>query len=240
VSDYVKRVHGILADIAVEGSSSVATYSDDRLTKILSVDSASRIVREILDDDRALAEAAARSYTHSNGFDKITLVSSRKPEFKLRLHVWWPGNRNGRKAELIHSHRWFFRSTTLCGTTHIETFTHRASGELMYCHEYEPRDDASETYGLRVVGPSNLASDLKYTLTPSSTYAMGPDLLHRVIPGRDSVSITLFVRWATIQPTASVFADFPILDESILSVPSFTHDQLRSKLEDVLAALGPT
>lgn len=238
MSEYIRRVHRVLSEVAIEGASSVATYADGRLTEILGVDSASRIVREILDDDRALAETAARSYAHSNGFDKITLLSSREPEFKLRLHAWWPGGRIGRNGEFIHSHRWFFRSTTLCGRAHVETFTLRDGGEPMYRHEYQPRDDAREMYGLRVVGRSSLASDLMFTLTPGSTYAMGPDLLHRVIRAGDAVSITLFVRWATTHPTASVFAESPILDEGILSVPSFTRDQLRSKLQDVVAALG--
>jgi hypothetical protein len=236
--EYIRRTHRILSEMAIEGTSSVATYADDRLTEILGIDSASRIVREILDDDRALVETAARSYAHSNGFDKITLLSSREPEFKLRLHAWWPGgSRNGRNAEFIHSHRWLFRSTTLCGRAHVETFTERDGGEPVYRHEYQPRDDAREKYGLTVVGRSSLASDLMLTLTPGSTYAMGPDLLHRVIQASDAVSITLFVRWAAIHSTAAVFAESPIVDERILSVPSFTRDQLRSKLENIVAAL---
>jgi len=237
MSEYIRRAHRVLADVALDRASSVTTYVDGRLTEILGVDYASRLVREILNDDRALAETAARSYTHSNGFDKMTLLSSREPEFKLRLHAWWPDGRNGRNAEFIHSHRWFFRSTTLCGSAHVETFTERDGGEPVYRPEYQPRDAARERYGLRVVGRSSLASDLMLTLTPGSTYAMGPELLHRVIQAGDSVSITLFVRWAATHPTASVFAKSPILDEGILSVPSFTPDELRSKLENVVAAL---
>lgn len=238
VSEFIHRTQRVLSEVALEGASSVASYADSRLTEILSGDSASRIIREILNDDGALTATAKRSYTHTNGFDKITLLSSREPEFKLRLHAWWPDGRNGRNVEFIHSHRWFFRSTTLCGRAHVETFTERDGGEPAYRHEYQPRDEATERYGLTVVGRSSLVSDLMYTLTPGSTYAMGPDLLHRVIHAGDAVTITLCVRWASIRPNASVFAESPIVDEGILSVPSFTPDQLRSKLEDVVAALG--
>lgn len=241
ISECIRKTRLALSKIALERASTVTTYSDDRLTQILSVDSASRIVREVLGDDRVLAVTAAQSYTHSNGFDKITLISSREPEFKLRLHVWWPSGRNGQNGqhnEFIHSHRWFFRSTTLCGSAHVETFTERAGGVPTYRHEYQPRNDASETYGLRVVGQSRLASDLMLTLTPGSTYAMGPDLFHRVVRVSDAVSITLFVRWAAIRSTASVFAESPILDEGILSVPSFTPDQLRSRLEEVVTTFN--
>ena len=238
ISEYTRKAHRILSEMALEGASSVTIYGDGRLTEILSIDFASRIVREILDDDSALAETAARSYTHSNGFDKMTLLSSREPEYKLRLHAWWPDGQNGHNGEFIHSHRWHFRSTALCGSAHVETFTEREGGEPAYRHEYQPRDVARERYGLKVVGQSGLASDLMLTLAPGTTYAMGPDLLHRVIRASDAVSITLFVRWAATYPTASVFAESPIIDEGILSVPSFTRDALRSKLEDVLAALG--
>jgi hypothetical protein len=216
----------------------IGAYSDRRLTDILDINSALRIVREILGDDRAIFETAARSYTHTNGFDKFTLLSSREPEFKLRLHAWWPRKDDAISSEFIHNHRWFFRSTTLCGSVHVETFTQKDGGKLMHCHEYRPRDAVKETYGLTVVGRSYLTSDMMLTLAPGSTYTMGPDLLHRVTPASDTATITVFVRWATTRLTASAFAESPILDTEILSVPSFTPEQLRSKLEDVAAMLS--
>ena len=238
MTEHIKTVHRVLSEMAVEGTQTVRTYTDRRLTEILRFDCAARSGQEILDDDRLLAETAARSYAHTNGFDKFTLLSNREPEFKLRLHAWWPNGSNRQSGEFIHNHRWFFQSTTLRGSVHVETFTQRDGGEPMYRHEYQPRDAAKETYGLSVVGRSSLASDLMFTLAPGSTYTMGPDLLHRVIRAGDAATIALFVRWATTQPTASVFAESPILDEGILSVPSFTCDELRSKLEDVIAVLG--
>ena len=234
--EFSRRARQVLAAIGPDDTSSVTAYADPRLTDVLSPDSLLGIVREILHDDAALAEVAARSYTHSNGFDKITLISSRHPEFKLRLHAWWATNRGDRNSEFIHNHRWHFRSSMLCGRAHLEMYEERTGGILVYRHEYEPRDDRLETYGLRVVGPSTLASSLMLTLTPGCTYAMGPDLLHRVIPAGDRVSLTAVVRWATTRPTAWVFADAPIQDP-ILHVPSFTADELQSKLENVVATL---
>ena len=120
----------------------------------------------------------------------------------------------------------------------METFTEKDSGELMYRHEYLPRDDALEKYDLRIVGRSRLASDLMFKLTPGSTYSMSPDLLHRILWGGDMVSITMFVRWESIRPSAVVFSESEIEDEQMLSVPSFTQDQLRSKLEHILRELA--
>lgn len=235
--EYARRARQVLAAIGPDETSSVTTYADARLTDVLSPDSMRAIAQEVLHDDAALAAVAARSYTHSNGFDKITLISSRHPEFKLRLHAWWVTDREDRNTEFIHNHRWHFRSSMLCGRAHLEMYEERTGGAPVYRHEYEPRDNGLETYGLRVAGPSALAPGLMLTLTPGCTYAMGPDLLHRVIPAGDCVSLTAVVRWATTRPTAWVFADAPIQDASMLRVPSFTHDELKSKLENVVATL---
>lgn len=216
---------------------SVTSYADDRLSTILNAHAASQIVSETLADPRSLEAVAKVSYTHSNGFDKITLVSSSAPEFKLRLHAWWPRSAAGSHREFIHSHRWPFRSTMLCGRAHVETFTQREDGALMYRHVYRPRDAISETYQLQVAGETRLASDLMFSLAPGSTYSMGPDLLHRVLWGADELSISMFVRWGSIRPSASVFAQSEIDDAEMLSVPSFTTDQLREKLERILSKL---
>ncbi len=224
--------------MACEGPRSVADYSDPRLSGILNVRSATQIVREIIDNSHVLEDLARKSYTHSNGFDKITLISNWEPEFKLRLHIWWPRKKSLQNTELIHNHQWFFRSTMLCGSAQVETFTERGSGEFMYSHEYFPRHDDLEKYDLRFVGRLRLAPGLMFKLVPGSTYSMGPDLYHRVLYATDVVSMTLFVRWESLQPTATVFSESVIEDEQILSVPSFTTDQLRLKLERVLIELG--
>jgi hypothetical protein len=238
MSTFIEKARRTLLEMAHEGSRLVTDYSDSRLTGILNVYSAAQIVREILNNSQALGDIARMSYTHSNGFDKITLISNGKPEFKLRLHIWWPRRRSEQNTELIHNHRWLFTSTTLCGSAQVETFTEKDSGEPMCRHEYFPRDDALEKYDLKFVGLSRLASDLMVKLTPGSTYSMGPDLFHRVLWEADLVSMTMFVRWESIRSTAAVFSGSVIEDEQILSVPSFAPDQLRSKLESVLRELG--
>lgn len=238
MSQYLQEVKHALSRVSAGGPLSVESYLDHRLTEILNAETASCIVKEIIGDERALTEVASRSYTHSNGFDKITLLSSRAPEFKLRLHAWWPKEQGRASAEFVHDHRWFFRSTTLRGSAHVEIFTERDGGVPVFRHEYVPRDEASERYGLKVAGTTSLTSDLMMRLAPGSTYAMGPDALHRVIWVGEEISLTMFVRWDSIRPAASVFAETEIVDEQMLSVPSFTNDQLRSKLLAVLSELA--
>jgi hypothetical protein len=236
MSEYMSEVTAALARMSAEGAASVESYRDARLTRILDAGSASRIIGDILADEGLLAETAARSYAHSNGFDKITLLSNRAPEFKLRLHAWWPRQGGGESPEFVHDHRWHFRSTVLRGSAHVEFFIEKPGGLPVFRHEYVPRD-ASERYGLKVVGPTFLASYMMVRLAPGSTYTMGPDALHRVVWVGGEVSLTMFVRWESVHPSASVFAEARIVDGEMLSVPSFTSDQLRSKLCAVLSAL---
>jgi hypothetical protein len=238
MAEYIKNAAMTLSEVALGRPLSVTNYSDSSLTSILNAESASRIISEILGDDQILGEVARRSYTHSNGFDKITLVSSREPEFKLRLHIWWPRRRDCQSREFVHNHRWLFRSTVLCGSAYVETFTEKDGGELMYRHEYLPRDDTLEKYELRAVGRSRVASDLMFMLAPGSTYSMGPDLLHRVLWIGDTLSVTMLVRWNSTRPTAMVFSPSEIRDERILSVPSFSRVQLRTKLERIAVELA--
>jgi hypothetical protein len=239
MAEYIKHATTTLSEVALGNPPSVADYSDNKLTSILNARSAARIVSEILRDDELLGEVARRSYTHSNGFDKITLISSHEPEFKLRLHMWWPKGRDCQIREFIHNHRWLFRSTVLCGNAYMETFTEKADGYPVYRHVYFPRDDALEKYELRAVGRSRIASDLMSVLAPGSTYSMGPDLLHRVLWTGDRLSVTMLVRWQSVRPTATVFSPSEIQDRRLLSVPSFSPGRLRTKLARIIGELVP-
>jgi hypothetical protein len=46
------------------------------------------LLQTISSDPEHLSDSASRSYSHSNGFDKIVLFSG--ADYKLRLHLWWP------------------------------------------------------------------------------------------------------------------------------------------------------
>jgi hypothetical protein len=176
MSTFIEKARRTLLEVAHERPRSVADYSDSRLTDILNAHSAAEIVREVLNNRQALGDIATRSYSHSNGFDKITLISNGKPEFKLRLHIRWPPGRSGQNIELIHNHRWLFRSTTLCGSAQVETFTEKDGGEPMCRHEYFPRHDALEKYDLKFVGPNGQTDARQHILDgpgPLSRCAVG-------------------------------------------------------------------
>lgn len=237
VVSYLEDVRRSLARLAVGDLPSDVSFSDS-LDRILSRDSAFSMIEAILADDRTLESVAECSYRHSNGFDKITLMSSDDPEFKLRLHVWWPKMSGGVSREYVHNHRWWFRSKVLRGNSYVEIFAEQDNGKLMHRHEYVPRDAVTEKYALKNVGMAKMASQFMFRLAPGSTYSMSPDAFHRVLWTGDEVSITMFVRWGSIRSTASVFSEAGIEDEGILSVPSFAGDQLRGKLWEIMTELA--
>jgi len=238
MSKYRHHVRRTLAALATERIPSVLDYSDVNLTNILDAGSAARLLVEILDDQELLDTVARHSYAHSNGFDKVTLISNQAPEFKLRLHAWWPKGSSELKQEFIHNHRWRFTSSTLCGAAHVEIFEEDSDGVPMWRYEYSPRDDAVERYQLRPVGTSTLSSNLALKLTPGGVYSMSDMALHRVLWVGSTLSITMFVRWGSVRPTASVFSQSEIMDERITSVPSFTPTVMRLKLDRILVELS--
>jgi len=227
-----------LSNLAAQCRSDIQCYKNNELSEFLSSSFAKKIITAILNDDEMMKKVAEKSYKHSNGFDKFTLLSGKEPEFKLRLHTYWPEGSNSLPREFIHSHRWYFRSTLLKGSASIETFREADSGDRFFHHEYHPRSDKTETYDLRTKGVSYLKSDLMFNLAPNGTYSMGPDLLHRVVWSEANPTITIFVRWASLTETASVYTKDESYEASMLSVPSFEPEILSEKLTAVLRELA--
>lgn len=86
------------------------------------------LLNEVLSNPALLAQVAARSYHHGNGFLKVVLAAENG--WKLRLHVWFP---NTPCEENIHDHRWSFASTVLCGHLLSETFVDDRQGDITGC-----------------------------------------------------------------------------------------------------------
>ena len=110
-------------------------------------------IEALLTDERALSHSAGQSYEHFNGFDKIVLLSSQEPGFKLRLHVWWPGM--PRNLENVHNHRWNFASAILRGSYKTQIYTFDQSGAQMSHYAYSS-PEAHDFYNLTYLGEESL------------------------------------------------------------------------------------
>ncbi len=98
---------------------------------LLSLEFTLQLIGEVRQDPEALAIIAARSYTHSLGFKKITLLeptielaSGGKSWYQVRLHLW-TGNENNAvpMVEAKHEHSFDFISRVLVGEMENQCYT---------------------------------------------------------------------------------------------------------------------
>ena len=96
------------------------------------------LIETILSDQALLHKVASRSYIHENKFDKIVLMSSSNPDYKLRLHVWWPSP-EAPHTETIHNHQWTLSSIVLVGALHWQEFIPANAGSELLHYTYKTR-----------------------------------------------------------------------------------------------------
>ena len=133
------------------------------------------LVDELLANPTFLAEVAARSYHHGNGFLKVVIAAQNG--WKLRLHVWFP---NTPCEENIHDHRWSFASTVLCGQLLSETFVDEATGDIHgdeYC--YFARQQQAMSHKV-AQGQFHLRSLGQQCRSAGESYCLPKSVLHRI------------------------------------------------------------
>ena len=235
----IDEVRTILNDAVSRASPGVDTYVDTRLSEVLDRQQIAYLLSALLSDRNRLPIIASQSYAHSNGFDKIALISSINPEYKLRLHIWWPGSehQDNIPVELIHDHRWHFLSTVLLGSLRMEVFQHAEQAPLKFQYRYSPRDPHKQSYSMELVGRVPLTSGFKTRLVRGSTYSLDPGTYHRVIYDGDEVSATAFLRWGATKDVADVFSDIQIGGSDTIPAPSFSISEIEAKFSHLLQLL---
>jgi hypothetical protein len=191
------------------------------------------LLRSILDDPESLAEAAAQSYVHPLGFDKLVLATT--PNFQLRLHVWWPGH--GGTVEDVHNHRFPFGSSVLHGELEMRTFVRASDGLPM--EEYE--ESAGTAVGdtrFRHVGEAALDCTNVAGIPMGLSYSLSAHELHRISVSRDCLTATLFLRGPTVSTATSVFSNGTSGDRSNLARPTMSRSVFADRLDAYLAALA--
>jgi hypothetical protein len=152
-----------------------------------------------------LSAVVARSYVHANGFDKIPLITSSHPEYKLVLHIW-----QGREKqqdvpiEDIHNHRWDFTSLILTGGLIWEQYEHSSSDSLLYAeYQYASPGNGFE-YSLRPIGQTSLECSFRAWLPAGTAYALSHRVLHRVRPAPSCMTATIILQGRTVQEITTV------------------------------------
>lgn len=196
------------------------------------------VIRGYLTDRENLSEIAARSYAHSNGFDKIVLED--EPGFKLRLHIWWRGN-----YELdsdVHNHSWDFASWVLIGGLYTELFTEvpaNAATAPMEHYRFVPAmRDGRMSYEMQHVGRCGLKRLFAAAHPTGSRYSLQHRQLHTGNPDAARLTATLLLQTRTLAPESDIVRRTALTHPSTTTCTPFTSDSLSDKLQRLDAALG--
>jgi hypothetical protein len=223
--------------------------TDDQMTSLLDIlgvfrdrEQLSMLLELILNEPTAIEEIAARSYTHVNAFDKIVLLSSAQPQYKLRLHIWWPMPEDvAQKKEgfRVHNHRWNFSSIILCGAMrvqHFDVLPVDQTGIKMHEYKYIAADD-KDHYTMQFIGPAKLNCSFDGVVTAGNYYALSHTVQHRIITERAHTAATLVLRGGITKPLVDVFADQPIEGYERVEVVQLSPNELLGKLKDLQSVL---
>lgn len=212
----------------------------DYIKDLAKRDIPTRIIKEILGDNKTLETIAARSYEHVNHFDKIVLVDNKDPKgFRLTLHSW---NCNYGKEipdqELIHNHRFSFWSHIFRGNLVAETFSETQSFSIekktFNKYIYTPSTTGNiHTCSFQEKAQLNKLADS--TQTQGDTYYLKFNTIHRILLPKSGENLCTFVlrgpREREYTNTYNTF--YP--DRGINSnVPMMKPDQLEGKLKKIL------
>ena len=191
-------------------------------------------IQNLAQNRTILDQIASKSYRHDNNFDKLVLVTSKEPEYRLRLHIWWPENSGySIQPELIHNHRWNFSSFIILGAMTFETFQVTTHGSPHFKYVYIPPVD-TKSYQMKHNGTEFLSSILQVNMTPGCKYAFESIGLHRVTNQGEVPVVSLMIRGASTQKDALVYSEKRIEYESAIPVTRLAPDQVKLKLERIM------
>lgn len=186
------------------------------------------LIQQIIKNPKLLAEVAARSYQHGNGFLKVVLIDR---GYKLRLHVWFAGQSC---EENIHDHRWSFASTILTGTLTSEIWqdvdAHRNSAELS-THEYVYHAATADQPAYKTdLGLCHLRREAVVQQSAGAAYVMPELRLHRIINNGDRLVATMMCTAPTGQGTTRLIPMHDGIDPNT-QPPKVSPAQLKAALQ---------
>jgi hypothetical protein len=236
--EYFIKAYMVNDELSVEKSREIVNVLNTK-------EQIAHLIKAILVDTEYLQKVASRSYTHSNGFDKFVLMTSDKPQYKLRLHIWWK-DKDFLPQEHIHNHSWNFSSALITGAFRFQTYQVENNGFEVYHYECGfPKEvekgqevqNSDMSYRMQYLGTSILNNVFDTTLSAGNSYSLSHNVLHRItsIPGQ--VTSTLVLHSQFIRSTSDLFSCQPISNPEEVTVCKFKMAELIDKFEQYISFL---
>lgn len=167
--------------------------------------------RALADDDLA-ARLGENAVEHPNGFDMLHLTgplptAATLPDYRVRLHIWWPERRDG--TEDIHNHAWNFASRVITGALRFTTYTPTADPSAQRFFKYAYHFGSDGAYTDQDVETVRLHPSFDATLTTGTCYTLDHQALHRITPIGDHPAATLVVTGTTVRAGSDVYTEQP-------------------------------
>lgn len=196
------------------------------------------LIGQIIADDDALAEIAARSYYHANNFLKVVLLTSERNPWKLRLHVWHPQpNASGTITEDIHSHRWDFTTALVAGEYFAQEFK-IGPGTEYYHFKYLPVG-AGQAFSLEEQGKKQLCQVFSALLPVGTVYYINHEVLHCISRSGGKAAASLVLQQPAETDFTNVYRTSPAGEQAKteIQVQRPSADELRKELTHFLGWL---
>lgn len=200
----------------------------------------SELVGRVLSDAGALERIAGRSYAHSNGFDRITLLDW-PGTVRVRLHVWWPVHEP--PSERIHNHAWNFWSRVICGglTTRLYSTRESPDASQRLIHLGPPPDGAPYGYTYAPGAPVEVHEQTKLRLAAGTTYHLDHRVLHRVHPNFANATgpcVTVIAHGPLVRNASDIVVPIGEVIPESRTPKTFGVEVLTGRLERLLRALA--
>lgn len=220
------------------GSSNTFEGSESVVRRLAEPTELRSLISQIIADEDALAEIAARSYYHANNFLKLVLLAGDKNPWKLRLHVWHPQpNASGTITEDIHSHRWDFTTALVVGEYFAQEFK-IGPGEEYHHFKYLPVG-AGQAFSLEAQGKEQLCNVFSALLPAGTVYHIDHRVLHCISRSAGKAAASLVLQQPAETDFTNVYRTSPVGEQAKTEIkvqrPSVA--QLREELTHFLSWL---
>jgi hypothetical protein len=234
LQDIKERLEGAVEN----GSSSTFEGSESIIRRLAEPQALRSMIGQIMADESALTDIAARSYYHANSFLKVVLMAGDKNPWKLRLHMWHPQpNVAGTITEDIHSHRWDFTTALVVGEYLAQEF--RVGSGTDYHHfKYRPIGKG-KTFSLEAQGTEQLTRVFEAILPAGTVYHINHEVLHRISRSAEKAAASLVLQPPAVEEFTNVYRISRVGEKSKTEIEVLrpTVAQLRDELERFLTWL---